>query len=63
MGVVTISGKDGNGDPVSLGDVDLSYGLEISTIDKTLEWDLTTIDDTPDTVVSPHYGARPASRG
>ena len=62
MSLVTISGKDGNGTPVSLGDVDLSYGLTISTIDKNEEWDLTTIDNAPTTVNSDHLGATPSDR-
>jgi hypothetical protein len=62
MSVVTISAKDGNGNPVSLGDVDLSYGLTISTIKSALEWDLTTIDDSPNTVITPHIGGTPSDR-
>lgn len=62
MAGVTINGKDTNGDPISMTDVDLSYGLTISTIDKTLEWDLTTIDDEPHTEVTPYIGSRPDDR-
>ena len=62
MGAVTISGFNSNEEPISLGGFDLSQGLTISTIDKELEWDLTTIDDTPTTVNVEHLGATPDDR-
>jgi len=62
MGVVTINAKDGNGTPVSLGDVDLSYGLEITTIDKTLSWTLTATDNEPSTTSTDFIGGRPDDR-
>lgn len=57
-----VTAKDSNGDPISLTGIDLSFGMSIINIDKDEEWDLTTIDDTPDTFVDAHVGARPTDR-
>ena len=46
----------------TLENVDLSYGVRISDIGAEEEWELTTIDDSPDTFVSPHVGSRPNDR-
>jgi hypothetical protein len=62
MAGVTINAKDTNGNPISLTNVDLSYDLEISTIDSELSWDLITVDNAPSTTITPHVGGRPDDR-
>ncbi len=51
-----------NGTLETYEDVDLSAGVRIEDIGGTEEWDLTTVDDSPDTFVDPHVGARPDDR-
>lgn len=62
MAGVTINAKDKHGNPISLTNVDLSYDLEISTIDSELEWDLITTDNAPSTTTTPHLGGTPSDR-
>ena len=60
MATETITGKL-NGVTVST-QVDVVDGVRISDIGEDTEWELTTIDDSPTTYVTPHVGGRPDDR-